>query len=846
MKRLTLQSLFVFFLIFFFIFFLFQKVSPNLVFAQEVHCIENGVEYNPGETIDCNDWGEKTCQENGSWSDCQRKAGAGPCCDENGNYRPSSYICDSERRTQYKCKPNDQCGNKVLMREQIRYRYCPGDSDQCTGTWGPWETIPSSETETQCQEWQKCKNGDWTTEILNCQCAGECLEIPGPDNGRYYNNPNYPTDPLAPEEGEDSLNILLPVKFDWDDVEGWGQENGPQSYLIRIENTNQNTFEELITESEFIPESCLLKSNATHHWQVRACCGSDKGNCGEGSNWSFTSHPSPELVSPSDPDWGNPQIIEEVSIPDPAAEPILDWCDVEEAQSYRLRIHYIDRETEEELCHPWLKSNGGCDSLVVREERRPPPYPPEIELYSSFLDREGFFTKDTEYRWEVAFCLREDGTGCKDFGQKWGFKTGISPLQEFGLISPPNDPNGNRAVELPITLDWQDKPGINSFIYEINPGKISGVVGPSQVNFNYPTLSLNTLYRWKVKPCWDWEGQYCEEDWTEEWYFKTTGAAPELIYPTSDALNVPIPVEFDWEDVSGAKSYNYEVASDPGFVNIVARGLVEDSNLSLDYPGLKMLTDYWWRVKTCADREGSICGGWTKGIRFKTFKLSSPSSPLPEDNGEIFTYQMPITFSWSQVQGARFYRYKINYILKSSEEIGECPLEKVAEKIVNQASDLVSLNCLGNYQWQVQACLDENCQETGDWSSLWSFTLSQKAVPGEKGLVPCGRTYDDPDTPWNEREPCQIKHLFLLLRNLINFLLWQVSLLVLVFLVIATGIIYYFSMGAPATIVNIREVWKAAGKGYALIFLAWIIVNLILILFGYKIGIFGHWWQISL
>ena len=154
---------------------------------------------------------------------------------------------------------------------------------------------------------------------------------------------------------------------------------------------------------------------------------------------------------------------------------------------------------------------------------------------------------------------------------------------------------------------------------------------------------------------------------------------------------------------------------------------------------------------------------------------------------------------------------------------------------------------LGNYSWWVRACLDEKCSNDarGDLSPGWSFTLVQPTPPAKFGLVPCGRVSDNPDTPWNEREPCQIKHIFLLLRNIIDLLLWRIGLTILVLLTIATGVVYYFSMGAPTTMVKVKSILKSAGIGYGIVFLAWLILNLLLSILGYQFQIFGHWWQIK-
>lgn len=355
---------------------------------------------------------------------------------------------------------------------------------------------------------------------------------------------------------------------------------------------------------------------------------------------------------------------------------------------------------------------------------------------------------------------------------------------------------------------------------------------------------MNSFYDWNVKPCWDYEGKKCEAYFNSAFSFKTTGASPQLVFPTLNSSDIPIPIKLDWQDVSGAGSYKYEVSSDSSFSNKVDAGIVESSEALTDYPKVKMLTDYWWHVRTCADKEGSTCGAWSNPQKFRTFKLSSPADSLPKNDEEVFTYEMPKTFFWDKVPYARYYQYTINYILKSAEEKSDCPLGKVMENIVANNSDLVSLNCLGQYQWQIQTCLDKDCLEKGDMK-VGKFTLTQKEIQGKGGLVPCGRTYDDPTTPWNERDTCQFKHLFLLLKNILDFLLWRVSLIILVLLILAIGALYYFSFGDFSTIAKAKMIRDSAIRGYALIFLAWVVITVILIALGYKINIFGRWWEIK-
>ncbi len=210
---------------------------------------------------------------------------------------------------------------------------------------------------------------------------------------------------------------------------------------------------------------------------------------------------------------------------------------------------------------------------------------------------------------------------------------------------------------------------------------------------------------------------------------------------------------------------------------------------------------------------------------------------------------MPKSFSWNAVDYAKYYKYIINYVSMSPEETGDCPLGEVIERIDNRPSALVSFNCLGEYQWRVQACLDKNCLEAGK-ESIWNFVLKAKESPEGfgAGLVPCGRDFNNPNTGWNETKPCEIKHIFLLIQIIINFILWTIVPLTLVLLTVYTGVIFYFSIstGESNPIIKVKGLWRAAGIGLGIIFLAWLTINLVLGILGFQVTIFGHWYEIPI
>jgi hypothetical protein len=726
------------------------------------------------------------------------------------------------------------------------------------------------------------------------KCSGDCIDAP--TNPRYYDNPDYPTDQCQPEESKDPNNVFLPVKLDWDDVKGWkdGWREGEtcpktcsescpgcpgeaecyeepecvHSYVIKITQKAVVVEGETIEEEEVLVDekvldkseynileehgSCFLKPNRTYEWQVRGCCDDGGESCGAWSGpWEFTTNAAPEPELPYDPDWNGPEKIEEIS--EEEAEKLI-WCEINDPIRYEersvvgedvyrpLSYNFLIYYSDDDLCHPALAFLEECPPGTISPDVAIGEVVPPNELW----DRSAlFFTKNTPYAWKVAACQDAYGEECSDFSQLWRFSTGDWTLSAL-LNYPPDD--SVTPIGLPVTINWTSRGG-RSFNYEVF-GVESDSTQTKSVSFDYPKLNLNTVYSWRVQPCLDYEAEVCEDAWFGPWSFKTTGQPPQLGNPAGD--DVVFPLRFEWQAVGGARSYVFKIQG-PG---LSIEKPVERTELSLGYPDLKQETTYTWQVKTCAGIEGNVCGEYSSPQSFKTFKLDQPAELTPEDNGEIYTYQSLYNISWQPVQGARFYQYEVTFTSAdpADPKTGECqPLlgQKIVlepENITTNPSVSLPLACWGDYQWQVRACLDEECEDAGNSSPSQSFSfVAREAPPGERlGLVPCGRDAYDPTTPWDETEKCQIKHLFIMLFTIIDFFLWKVIPWILVLLALASGVIFYFSakMEAPDPITKVKSLWKAAGIGLIIIFSAWFAVTLFLTVFGYQVGVFGPWWQI--
>ncbi|MDP2664183.1 MAG: pilin [bacterium] len=692
--------------------------------------------------------------------------------------------CEPCYATYYQCTAN--CDGE--LQEQTCEECCGGG---CSG----WTTIETGDP------WQKCD-----ASVPGFYCDGSCLETPA--NPRYYDNPTY-----SDQSGEDygNKNIYLPVKLDWNDVEGWGQADGPQSYVMNIDNTRlQSSINEVLDKSNFIPPSCTLKSNSSHNWQVKACCTADGSNCGSESSWGFETNITPELVSPYDPDWVGAKSKEMVPIPS-----TLDWCDVDKAKSYFLKI-----DKDGKLYYPFTVDNkNGLKSEITLG--------PEV------------ITKLNTYDWQIATCLNDDwtkcgvecssgenGQDCGNYSQTWKITTGLITLPVPEIISPKN----NEAVNFYSNLTWEASgvEGISSYRYEIYKGASltatsSVLSATTSVSFEtfWENLEFNQAYSWIIRSCWDEVGADCEEKGGQS-AFKTTGAPPtfkeNLSEPKNGAVDVLVPTNLNWDDMPGAASYYYEISP---LIPEEERA-VGASEVLIGYPVLGQGKNYQWQVKTCADREGKFCGE-AASQSFTTIRLAAPVNPLPENSGRLPTTKKNV--EWGEVLGANFYQYNIS----QGKVKGISP--------TNSAFLPTEKLDLGSHTWQVRACIDKDCKEAGNWSS-WNFILTQRE-DCNAGFIPCSRDCDVSETSWNERESCGFKHIFLTFKNILDFLLWRLAPIILVLLALGTGVIFYFSMGAPATIINVKSIWKSAGIGFAVIFLAWNFLNLILNLLGFTI----KWWE---
>jgi hypothetical protein len=485
--------------------------------------------------------------------------------------------------------------------------------------------------------------------------------------------------------------------------------------------------------------------------------------CGDWSDeWQFTTNPAPEPKLPYDPDWLGDG--EAKNIP---ATSSIEWCGLCDGRKYPTQSECIGAwpeigakyfwdypyntcreyshklflnliEDGKEVCHPFLFREAEKECLPeLLKPFRPgaspnPDYHPS--KFSNYIYK--FLTKNFTYTWQSATCKDDLSYNCTEFGQKWKFSLADFVLEVTQIVFPENDPGGETPIGLPCHIRWVRNLGAMSFRYEIyekgslDP-EITGTTTEPIITLDYPQLDLDTIYKWRVQPCWGYyaETDRCDDSWSGFSYFKTTGQPPKLISPEDNATDVVIPVAFKWENVGGAESYIFKIDGEEKIVN-------SGAETTLDYPELLQEATSSWQVKTCAKANGQLCGdNWSDEYQFTTFKLGTPDNLWPEDGATVLTTDIH-GFCWDPAPGAKYYEFKLQYKKASSEENrDQCLAEegKFTTEIIQKNSLYHQLKCLGEYEWQARACLAGNCEplSTGDWSASSTLSLVSKKTTQE-------------------------------------------------------------------------------------------------------------------
>jgi len=136
-------------------------------------------------------------------------------------------------------------------------------------------------------------------------------------------------------------------------------------------------------------------------------------------------------------------------------------------------------------------------------------------------------------------------------------------------------------------------------------------------------ISDNTYY-WRVRSI-----EPMRSPWSDAWSFATAlGAAPAAVYPAPGATGLPIRPAFTWDSVAKASSYEFILAADHKFTDLLVALTGDDALTTTAWKcdvGLDYSTTYFWKVRGITDISQ---GDWITST-FSTGAAPSPPQSQP-------------------------------------------------------------------------------------------------------------------------------------------------------------------------------------------------------------------------
>ncbi|HUV75176.1 MAG TPA: hypothetical protein VMW00_00825 [Dehalococcoidales bacterium] len=201
----------------------------------------------------------------------------------------------------------------------------------------------------------------------------------------------------------------------------------------------------------------------------------------------------------------------------------------------------------------------------------------------------------------------------------------------------------------------------------------------------------------------------------------TTGAGTLVNYTISN-------INLDWEAVSGATSYQWQLDYDTDFSAVPSDFEGNTKASSVRLPTLEPATTYYWRVRVAEPVLSPWSAKWSFATSLDTesvaIKLESPKA------GATGVATKPL-FQWSSVAGADAYELllsaDVNFANPSIIKTGTYALPSTAWQCN------LSLNHDTTYYWKVRAI---NSDTQSAWSAVGAFATNSAPIPPAPTTVP--------------------------------------------------------------------------------------------------------------
>lgn len=226
----------------------------------------------------------------------------------------------------------------------------------------------------------------------------------------------------------------------------------------------------------------------------------------------------------------------------------------------------------------------------------------------------------TTYYWHV---LAMNDNGSSEWSETFSFTTSAPQPGPPTLAYPPD---GTEDVSRDVVLRWHPKSGAERYHIQVsNKSNFSGFstiddmhITDTSFAVNSSDLEYDTDYYWHIAAYIGGE----KGEFSETWKFRTKKSDPKpekptLASPDDGAVDVPLTVVLQWDDVLYAQHYTLKIATDDNFTtsNTVLTQNTDISEFQVPPQLLQKTTKYYWKVQSWNETGIS---DWSRTFSFTT------------------------------------------------------------------------------------------------------------------------------------------------------------------------------------------------------------------------------------
>ncbi len=355
---------------------------------------------------------------------------------------------------------------------------------------------------------------------------------------------------------------------------------------------------------------------------------------------------------------------------------------------------------------------------------------------------QGVTTTTTIYTWVIAglaqaATITETTITVPFVGTITNYAIGYSNRVPAAPAAPADAPAGlspcDGCVDVSVTptLTWNAVSGATTYEVQVATDAgfasiVASQTGLASGSYAPAGLAEGTTYFWRARGSnAGGTGPWASASFTTLVTPTAPSAAPSGLVPCNGCVDVSATPTLTWNAVSGAATYEVQVATDAGFASIVASqtGL---ATASFAPAGLAEGTTYHWRVRGTND----VGPGPWASASFTT--LVTPTAPSAAPSGLVplqGAVDLPtvLTMAWGEVVGATTYEIEI------ATDAGFASIVESGSGLVVRTYSPTALSGGTTYYWRIRGVNDVG---PGPWTTQSFATVSGVAVERIGDVVP--------------------------------------------------------------------------------------------------------------